>query len=112
MGSLFSGIAHWTLIGLGSILSILPGGAAIGAPLMVAGAAIPTKNSGTQDVVSTYAANLQTGINTAGAMQSAGAPVLTGNYVMAWIQRNMFIVIIGLGILFAIIFKPFKRRRR
>jgi len=111
MAGVFAKIGKWALIAGGSVLSAI-GLSAIGAPLIVAGTAISTTTSGTTDVVSTYAANLQTGINTAGAMQSAGANVLSGNYILVWIQRNMAIVIIGVGLLIVLIFKPFKRKRR
>lgn len=112
MAGLFSSIAHWSLIGLGSILSIFPGGAAVGAPLMVAGAAIPTKNSGTQDVVSTYATNLQNGINTAEKLQTVNSGSYATNAVAGFLQQNMILVLAVLGAVILIIFKPFKRRRR
>lgn len=116
MAGLFKKIAKWALIGGGSVLSLIPGiGAAIGAPLIVAGSAINTgSNAGSADVVAAYAGQLQTTLQTAGAMQAAGtAPNLNiaFNSVVAFLQKNIVLIIAGIGALI-ILPKLIGRRRR
>lgn len=110
----FKSIAKWALIGAGSVLSLIPGvGAAIGAPLIVAGANIKTATAGTSDVVSAYGGQIQATLATVGAMQQAGAAPkasYTINSIIAWVKANLFLVV---GLVAAIIFIPtlLKKRR-
>ena len=107
MPGLLKKIVKGLLIGGGSILSLFA--PAIGAPLIVAGTAINTGTSGTADVVSTAAQNLQTAINTAAAQQTAGN-IVTASPLMTKLITNWPVILLIVG---ALLFLPrlFKRRR-
>jgi hypothetical protein len=109
--SLASKIVKWAMIGGGTILSLLPGGAPVGVPLIIAGTQVPT-NEG-NDVVSQAAINLQPALDAYNYGISGGTYNITlMDKILLWIKNNMVLTIIAAGILFTIIFKPFKHRRR
>jgi hypothetical protein len=109
MAAFFKKLLKGVLIGGGSILSFFA--PAIGAPLIVAGAAINTKEAGNNgvDVLQTYANNFQAALSTAGSMQTAGNLSMSGNKFMAWISQNLLLVL-GAGAVLLIFL--FKRKRR
>jgi len=115
MAGLFKKIAKWSLIGVGSVLSLFAPG--IGAPLIVAGSAIDTGTMQTNDKVSGYANNLQTSINTAAAMQSASTnvqAVVFFDRVKIWFMNNWKLVLLIVGVIFILprLIPKLKRRRR
>lgn len=111
----FANIAKWGMTIGGTVLSLIPGLAAVGVPLIVAGQAIPTQaKAGTTDPVSNYAAQLPGIIGTVSAMQAAGkqpTATIIFNQILAFIQQNLILIFGGLAVIF-ILPKLFKRRRR
>jgi len=99
----FKKIAKGLLLGAGTVLSILPGLGAVGAPLLVAGSAIQTGSQTSQDIVSVYGTNLNNSLATAAAMQGAGATMPISLYfqrVLLFIKSNIVIIVIGVGAIF------------
>jgi len=87
------------LIGAGTILSFI--NPAIGAPLIVAGTAIQTdKTTSSTDTVSLYAANLNSAMTSASAMQQAGSASTAISNLTNKLISNLPLIIAGiLGLL-------------
>lgn len=109
MAGFFGKLIKGLLLGAGTVLSVIPGGVAIGAPLIVAGAAINTKTAGSQDVLSVYAGGLINQVSGAASMQSAANRAAFWDNAMDWISKNMMIVLIAAG---ALLFMLFRKKRR
>jgi len=96
------------LLGGGSILSLI--NPAIGAPLIMAGAAIKTDSGTSADIVSVYGSNLYTAIDQVEAMQS-GINVNTAiNKAILFIQKYFVYIIMAVAAFF-ILPKLLKNRR-
>jgi hypothetical protein len=98
------------MIGGGTVLSFIPAiGPIVGGTMMAAGIAIKTSNGNSGiDQVSNAAGTLNAALGIAsGASQGASAAISTNN-IMAWISRNMLIVIAFIVGLFLI----FRRKKR
>jgi len=96
LGDVLKKIAKAALIGGGTVLSLV--NPALGAPLVVAGTAIKTeKSTASTDVVATSAANLNSGIQAAAAMQQTGSAALATSSITNWITANL--PIIGLALI-------------
>jgi hypothetical protein len=114
MATLFSKIAKAVMTVGGSILSLVPGLAAIGVPIIVAGQAINTKDAGTIDKVSVYGDAMATTLNSVAAMQaSQKTPGLTigTNQVIEFVKSNLLIILLVIAGVF-IVPKLISGRRR
>lgn len=96
----FKKIIKGVLIGAGTVLSLF--NPVVGAPLIVAGSAIKTSKTAedgtaSNDLLSNYATNLVTGLQAAENMSTAGNITFNSKNIMAWIQKNMLYIILGLA---------------
>jgi hypothetical protein len=110
----FKDIAHWALMGIGSVLSVIPVvGPIVGGAIIAAGASVPLSNKSSVDAVSNGAAVLGAALNNANSYTttSTGGSVINVNSILTWIQTNLLLIV---GVISAIIFLPklFKRSRR
>ncbi len=108
MATTAAGIFKWLLIGGGTVLSLFC--PAVGAPLIVAGVGMPGTNQTSADPLSTYASNLNNGLNMAGNMAAAGNVTSTVNNLLNKIMQNLPVILICIA---ALLFLPklLKRRR-
>jgi hypothetical protein len=110
----FKDFAHWALMGIGSVLSVIPVvGPLVGGAIIAAGAAVPVSNSNSADAVSNGAAVLGAALNNANSygVTATGGSVINVNSILTWVQTNLLLIV---GVVSAIIFLPklFKRSRR
>lgn len=107
------GILAWVaklgLIAGGTILSLVSAGSliAVGAPLVVAGAAIDVNKSGTQDLLSTYASTLVSVVPGLQAAQTTARKNAIIDSILAFFQNNIMLIIVGIAAFFLIL----KRKR-
>lgn len=104
---LFGKIIKGLMIGAGTILSLIPHTIAIGAPLLVAGAAINTQSSGTQDLLSAYASSMVSQIPALQAGQETARRNYMINNILEWLQNNLILIVVGAAAFFLI----FRRKR-
>lgn len=102
-------IIKGVMIGGGTILSLLPGGAAIGVPLITAGVAMKTDtpiiSQGTADVIGQS-------VNTLNDVFNASKAQTTAGNVSLWISANKWVYFVGGGLILLITIMLMGRRRR